>query len=288
MRKIEREVELKWQQATIKNDLIFTWTFGENKKLTLRLLQVILPELKIKKISDAQREDNQKKDKIYRGVRFDVFAEDEKGRTYDIEMQVANNDDLGKRISYYQGKLSAKSLNESEKFFEKRDTYVIFICDFDYFGLNLPMYHTTTRLEEDIDKVVDIGEYNVILNSRATNFSAVSPEIKAFLKYVRDNKITDDFTKKLDEEVTRLKSNTKVRGSFMTWEEKLAEVEYYTGKKAKEEGREETKREMIVKAIKNQEKLGNSRQDVINSVATFLDLDKAEVEKYYNEMLIKK
>ena len=45
MRKIEREVELKWRRATIKNDLIFTWLFFENKKLTLRLLQIILPEL---------------------------------------------------------------------------------------------------------------------------------------------------------------------------------------------------------------------------------------------------
>ena len=56
MWKIEREVELKWQQATIKNDLIFTWLFFENKKLTLRLLQIILPELNIKKVGDTQRE----------------------------------------------------------------------------------------------------------------------------------------------------------------------------------------------------------------------------------------
>ena len=68
MWKIEREVELKWQQATIKNDLIFTWLFFENKKLTLRLLQIILPELNIKKVGDTQRENNQKKNKIYRGV----------------------------------------------------------------------------------------------------------------------------------------------------------------------------------------------------------------------------
>lgn len=284
MWKIEREVELKWQQATIKNDLIFTWLFFENKKLTLRLLQIILPELNIKKVGDTQRENNQKKNKIYRGVRFDVLAEDEKGRTYDIEMQVANNDDLGKRISYYQGKLSAKSLNEGKKFFEKQDTHVIFICDFDFFGLNLPMYHTTTRLEEDINKVVDTGEYNVILNSRATDFSTVSTEVKAFLEYVRDNKVTDDFTKSLDKEVVKIKSSTEVRESFMTWEEKLAEVEYYAGKRAKEEA----KRELIINTIKNQEKLGNSRQDIIDSVATFLGIDKSDVEKCYDELLIKK
>ena len=88
MRKIEREVELKWRRATIKNDLIFTWLFFENKKLTLRLLQIILPELNIKKVGDTQRENNQKKNKIYRGVRFDVLAEDEQGRTYGIHFLV--------------------------------------------------------------------------------------------------------------------------------------------------------------------------------------------------------
>ena len=199
-------------------------------------------------------------------------------------MQVANNDDLGKRISYYQGKLSAKSLNEGEKFFEKRDTYVIFICDFDFFGLNLPMYHTTTRLEEDINKVVDTGEYNVILNSRATDFSIVSIEVKAFLEYVRDNKVTDDFTRSLDKEVVKIKSSTEVRESFMMWEEKLAEERYYAGKRAKEEAR----RELVINAIKNQEKLGNRRQDIIDSVATFLGIDKSDVEKCYDELLIKK
>src|SRR5699024_4339696 len=284
MRKIEREVELKWRRATIKNDLIFTWLFFENKKLTLRLLQIILPELNIKKVGDTQRENNQKKNKIYRGVRFDVLAEDEQGRTYDIEMQVANNDDLGKRISYYQGKLSAKSLNEGEKFFEKRDTYVIFICDFDFFGLNLPMYHTTTRLEEDINKVVDTGEYNVILNSRATDFSTVSIEVKAFLEYVRDNKVTDDFTRSLDKEIRKIKENTEGMESFKRYEEKLAKERYNAGKRAKEEAR----RELVINAIKNQEKLGNSRQDIIDSVATFLGIDKSDVEKCYDELLIKK
>lgn len=279
MRKIEREVELKWRRATIKNDLIFTWLFFENKKLTLRLLQIILPELNIKKVGDTQRENNQKKNKIYRGVRFDVLAEDEQGRTYDIEMQVANNDDLGKRISYYQGKLSAKSLNEGEKFFEKSDTYVIFICDFDYFGLNLPMYHTTTRLEEDINKVVDTGEYNVILNSRATDFSTVSTEVKAFLKYVRDNKVADDFTKSLDKEVVKIKSSTEVRESFMTWEEKLAEVEYYAGKKERKHN--------IINSIKKLDKKGYNKEKIIDTLTAVTDFTEEEISKHYDEVLTK-
>ena len=78
----------------------------------------------------------------------------------------------------------------------------------------------------------------------------------------------------------------------MTWEEKLAEERYYAGKEAEEKGMEKGiekgKREMVVNAIKNQKKLGNSRQDIINSVADFLSIDKEEVAKYYDEeMLVK-
>src|SRR5699024_3873132 len=168
-----------------------------------------------------------------------------------------------------------KSLNEGEKFFEKRDTYVIFICDFDFFGLNLPMYHTTTRLEEDINKVVDTGEYNVILNSRATDFSTVSIEVKSFLEYVRDNKVTDDFTRSLDKEVVKINSSTEVRESFMTWEEKLAEERYYAGKRAKEEAR----RELVINAIKNQEKLGNSRRSEERRVGKSVEQGRRRVNK---------
>ena len=78
----------------------------------------------------------------------------------------------------------------------------------------------------------------------------------------------------------------------MTWEEKLAEERYYAGKEAEEKGMEKGmekgKREMVVNAIKNQKKLGNSRQNIINSVADFLSIDTEEVAKYYDEELLVK
>lgn len=170
----EEILEKKWQEATIKRDVIFTKVFGESKKLTLELLQIILPKLRIEKIIDIIPEDREKENIVYRGVRFDVYAKDENNRMYDIEMQVVNHHDLGKRIAYYQNKLSSKALKPSQKFFEKNDTYVIFVCDFDYFHLGLPIYHTTMRLKEDLNRIVDTGEYSVILNSRAKDFSYLS------------------------------------------------------------------------------------------------------------------
>ncbi|MDH4961090.1 hypothetical protein [Ligilactobacillus salivarius] len=56
----EEILEKKWQEATIKRDVIFTKVFGENKKLTLELLQIILPKLKIEEIIDIIPEDREK------------------------------------------------------------------------------------------------------------------------------------------------------------------------------------------------------------------------------------
>lgn len=277
----EQELEKRWQQATIKRDVIFTKTFGDNKVLTLELLNIILPELKIKEIIDIVPEDRQKENIVYRGVRFDVYAKDEKGRGYDIEMQVVNHHDLGKRIAFYQNKLSSGALNPGQYFFEKRDTYVIFVCDFDYFNQGLPIYHTTMRLEEDLNKVVDTGEYNVILNSRAKDFSSVSPEVKAFLDYIRDSKVSNEFTKNVDEEVRKVKANTETRDSFMDWEEKLAEERYYTDKEAREEERSSN----ISGVIQELNDDGMSKEQVIRIVSNSFKITKKEAQEYYDKEL---
>lgn len=269
----EQELEKRWQQATINRDVIFTKTFGKNKKLTLELLHIVLPELEIREIIDIVPEDNQKENEVYRGVRFDVYAKDDKGRGYDIEMQVVNHYDLGKRIAFYQSKLSSRSLNPGQYFFEKRDTYVIFVCDFDYFNLGLPIYHTTTRLEEDLDKIVDTSEYNVILNTRAEDFSGVSPEIKAFLEYIRDSKISNKFTKDIDEEVKKVKASTETRDSFMDWEEKLAEERYY-------------ERNLNISSVIQELNANNmSKEQVVRIVSNSFNITQEEAQRYYDKEL---
>ena len=48
-----------------------------------------------------------------RGVRLDVFAREE-GRVYDIEMQVAKERDLGRRMRYYQAAMDVGELGPGE------------------------------------------------------------------------------------------------------------------------------------------------------------------------------
>ena len=69
-----------------------------------------------------------------RGVRFDVFARDSKGREYDIEIQRANDGAEPKRARYNSALMDANALKLGEDVDKLRDTYVIFITENDVLG----------------------------------------------------------------------------------------------------------------------------------------------------------
>ena len=57
-----------------------------------------------------------------RGVRFDVFARDSKGREYDIEIQRADHGAEPKRARYNSALMDANALKSGEDFGKLRDT----------------------------------------------------------------------------------------------------------------------------------------------------------------------
>ena len=69
-----------------------------------------------------------------RGVRFDVFARDSKGREYDIEIQRAKDGAEPKRARYNSALMDANALKSGDDFDKLRDTYVIFITENDMMG----------------------------------------------------------------------------------------------------------------------------------------------------------
>lgn len=62
-----------------------------------------------------------------RGVRLDVYADDEHGTVYNVEMQTTDNKNLPKRSRYYQGQMDMAAL-KTERFCkaaaEYRDLYL--------------------------------------------------------------------------------------------------------------------------------------------------------------------
>lgn len=276
------ELEKKWEKAGFKDSVIFAWVVSENKDICLEILQIILPELNITRIVEIRSEDTRKDSRVLRGVRFDVYVEDDKGRMYDIEMQVNNNHDLGKRLSYYQSNLVRQSLTEGQSFLEKVDTYVIFICDYDFGGSGLPRYTTRLILDEN-GKTIDTGEHNVILNAKAKDFVGVSEKLKAFLEYVNSSLITSDLTQRIETSVENLKKSVERKGSYMTYEQEMLTREYY----ARKEGREEGKKNLLENFIKKLSKQGYDKEKVVENVADSTGVPKDEVSKVYDEIFVK-
>ena len=60
----------------------------------------------------------------------------------------------------------------------------------------------------------------MILNTKGTH-GDISKDIKSFYDYVNNHIVTTDFTKQIDDEISYLKLDTKVRREFMLMEARL-------------------------------------------------------------------
>jgi len=68
-----------------------------------------------------------------RGVRFDVYFEDDENKKYDFEMQTGRFKDLPKRSRYYQSMIDSDSLNKNASYKMLPDSLICFICTKDPF-----------------------------------------------------------------------------------------------------------------------------------------------------------
>jgi len=73
------------------------------------------------------------------GVRFDAYVKSE-NTWVEIEMQAVSNLPLGKRARYYQSNMDLDCLEASTDYTALKKCYVIFICTFDYFKKDAPVY----------------------------------------------------------------------------------------------------------------------------------------------------
>ena len=160
------------------------------------------------------------------GIRMDIYLEDEHRTRYNIEMQCINQKDLERRIRYYQSGIDRNFLEHSRKYRELPESYVIFICDFDYYKAGLALYE-----RESIVKGTDIryedGSHAIILNARYKTKGTVSKDILEFLDYIRTNNgevpVTGELTKLACELSNEVRLDSKKEAAYMRLQSLLDE-----------------------------------------------------------------
>ena len=114
-----------------------------------------------------------------RGVRFDVFARDSKGREYDIEIQRADRGAEPKRARYNSALMDANALKSGEDVGKLRDTYVIFITENDVMKRGNDMY-MFDRVDKDDGLELGDGTHIIYVNGATRSTSDIGKLVHDF------------------------------------------------------------------------------------------------------------
>ena len=184
----------------------------------------------------------------YKGIRLDIIAKDEAHTHYNIEMQMIRKPYLGKRSRYYHSQLDMELLVSGSEYEKLPNTYVIFICDYDPFGKNKYCYTFEMECKEDKDVKLNDGSMTIFLNTHGTNDHEVSQGLVNFLKFVKaglnekNEAYEDEFVRKLQSEVKRIKESREMEENYMLFQELLHEE--------RDEGRAEGKAEAVLELLR--------------------------------------
>ncbi|MGI5946150.1 MAG: Rpn family recombination-promoting nuclease/putative transposase [Lachnospiraceae bacterium] len=204
----------------------------------------------------------------YKGVRLDIYAEDENHTHYNVEMQMRRKKDLGKRSRYYHSQIVMEALESGEEYETIPDTFVIFVCDFDPFGKGLYCYTFQNECKEDRDVKLEDGCCTIFLSTRGKNEELVSPELVRFLKFVTadleesERDFGDELVQKFQKTIREIKADREMGGRYMIFEEMLRDEKL------------EAKQEDILELLEDLGEIPKELQDKIESLE---DLGKLKV-----------
>ena len=116
-----------------------------------------------------------------RSVRVDVYVEGEDSEIYNIEIQRSDNCNHVKRVRYNAASLTTDGSEPGDSFDDVRNVIVIYISEFDVFGLGKTIYHCNTIIKETWTDVDD-GFLAVYVNTENPDGSKISNLMQLFKK----------------------------------------------------------------------------------------------------------
>ena len=263
----------KYEELELRDDFMFSRIMS-NPKFVKPLLETILG-VKIRKIVYPQTQKTIDLSLQAKGIRLDVYVEDDQNTVFNLEMQTSDGANLPKRMRYYQGMIDLNILDKGQDYTTLKKSYVIFICTFDPFGEGRHIYTFCNTCQENTALTLDDDAVKIISSTKGT-MDDVSPEMKRILDYIDGKGASDKFTEELEEAVRSARQNERWRLDYMTLEYEYRQ-RYLEGK---EEGREEGRAEGRERTIQKLHERGES----IASIADIVELNEEEVKRVISEL----
>jgi len=213
----------------------------------------------------------------YKGVRLDIYAEDENNTRYNVEMQALSVEAITKRARYYHAQVDMETLLSGLYYDELPDTYVIFVCDFDPFGLGLYRYTQKSICAERQGFPIEDGVRTIFLSTQGKNELEVPKELVNFLKYVTapleqsEQNFHDEYIERLQRAVREVKQSREMGARYMSFEEHMRD-QWKAGRAV---GRAEERRCLIQNALQS----GSSPEDI----SKIMNIPLEEVQRVQKE-----
>lgn len=206
-----------------------------------------------------------------KGVRLDIYVEDDENTVFNLEMQTTKYEELPKRSRYYQDIIDLNLIEKGEAYDILNTSYVIFICTFDFFESNKSMYEFENICINKPELKLNGGTHKIFLNTKGDR-SGISKELKLLLDYFDGKEPESKLAKKIAQKVFEAKRNDQWRREYMSYQMELNQ-QYRNGK---EEGRKEGIDDMS-KLIK-----------MLISENKYEELEKAVNDEEYQKALMRK
>lgn len=244
----------KYEELTIIDDFMFGKVMRDPKHCK-KLLEIVLG-VKIRKITFIDDQQTVNPDYRARGIRIDVYVEDNANTVYTVEMQIRNTGELPMRSRYYQSVVDINMIEKGLDYELLKKSYVIFICPFDLFGKGRHIYHFENLCREDTSVRLEDGTEKIFLNTKGV-LDDVDEELCSLLDYFESQVPQDAFTGKLDKAVAAARLHKEWRQEYMKIEMMMRD--------SRKEGKAEGKAEAILELLEELETVPEKLQEEILS-----------------------
>lgn len=272
----------KYEELTIVDDFMFGKVM-RNPKYCKKLLEIVL-DMKIRELVFVDEQQSVAPDYRAKGVRIDVYANDDANTVYAVEMQAQNTGVLPARSRYYQAVIDINMIEKGMDYEKLGKNYIIFICTFDLFGKERHIYHFENLCLEDTTVRLNDGTEKIFLNTKGKMDDA-DKELVSLLKYFDSLEPQDAFTKELDKEVLVARQHKKWRQEYM----KLEVMMWDSRREGKAEGRIERDIELICRKLvkgKNPETIAEELEDSLDTVQRICDIAQKYAPNYDVESIL--
>ena len=283
MEQPERTIQIRipeeelWENLKMSNDFMFAKVM-RNPELCKGMLERLL-DISIDRVEYPEEQKVIDIAKDSKSVRLGVYLKDEKGTVYNIEIQTTNSRNIPKRTRFYQGMIDLNAIEKGADYSELPQSFVIFICTFDVFGESRWKYTFENICRENMNLSLQDGTTKIFFNTTGTKGNLNKQAVNV-LKFIEDNTIEDDFTKRLAQEVQKIKENKEWKVEYMTL--LMREREKYQEGMAEGEARGRTKGKaygIMEFAID----LGYTKEEILAVLQKKLNIDRGQAEEYLKE-----